>query len=174
MAKTIVLFDLDGVLIKSGGYRAAFRAAMNYFLEKMGLNTEIGPDEHDLVIFESYDVTAEWDMLPISLAILFEHCYELFHENITLVNFKQALEWVASHNLAEVSVYYEGAIYKLAPCFWSTAMPAESVLRACQNGHGDQLFPYLSRQPLLDQNVKQYTQCDRFYDNPHSAKFSTR
>jgi hypothetical protein len=107
---------------------------MNYFLGQMGLNTEIGLDEHDLAIYESYGVTAEWDMLPISLAILFEHCYELFHENIELINIKQALEWVATPNPVKISVDYESAINKLAPYFWSTSMPAEPVLRTCPLG----------------------------------------
>ena len=162
LAKTVVLFDLDGVLIKSGGYRAAFRAATNYFLGKMGLSSDIGPKEHDLVVFESYGVTAEWDMLPISLAIIFEHCYRLFNENIELFTINQALDWVASHRPIDTSVDYESAINNLAPYFWSTSMPAESVLLACQDRHGDQLFPLLFRLPLLAQmlsNTRSVTDC---------------
>src|SRR5271169_2565203 len=113
LAKTVVLFDLDGVLIKSGGYRAAFHAAMKYFLANMGLNSEIGPKENDLVIFESYGVTAEWDMLSISLAIIFEHCYQLFNENINLINIKQALAWVATHETKNIKVDYESVLNRL-------------------------------------------------------------
>jgi hypothetical protein len=151
LAKTVVLFDLDGVLIKSGGYRAAFHGAMDYFLGQMGLRPEVGPDEHDLVKFESYGVTAEWDMLPLSLAILFERFCELFHEDLRLMNLTQALEWVASHAVAEISVDYEGAINQMGPFFWSTPIPAGSILLACRNGQGGLLFPNLSRQPLLGQ-----------------------
>jgi hypothetical protein len=151
LAKTVVLFDLDGVLIKSGGYRAAFHAAMKYFLANMGLNSEIGPKENDLVIFESYGVTAEWDMLSISLAIIFEHCYQLFNENINLFNIKQALAWVATHETKDIKVDYESVLNRLGPYYWSTAIPAESIWQACQNGYDDQLFPCLSRQPLFEQ-----------------------
>ncbi|MDR3577166.1 MAG: hypothetical protein P4L50_25170 [Anaerolineaceae bacterium] len=151
MVKTVVLFDLDGVLIKAGGYRAAFHASMDYFLSIMGLNSETGPQEHDLVIFETYGVTAEWDMLPISLAILFEYCCTIFNEDVRLFNLEQAMEWVKGHQKVNLSVDYEGAIHKLAPHYWTTSMPAESVLCACQNGLGGLLFPHLSRQPLLGQ-----------------------
>jgi hypothetical protein len=151
LAKTVVLFDLDGVLIKSGGYRAAFHGAMDYFLEQMGLKPEVGPDEHDLVVFESYGVTAEWDMLPLSLAILFECFCELYQDDVRLLNLKQALEWAASHAAADVSADFESAIHQMGPFFWSTAMPAESILHACQNGQGGLLFPNLSRLPLLGQ-----------------------
>ena len=149
LVKTVTLFDLDGVLIKPGGYRAAFHAAMNYFLDKMGLNLEIGPQEHDLVIFESYGVTAEWDMLPVSLLIIFESYHQHFNEEIKLFNLQQALTWVAGHSPMEIIIDYEQFLARLAPYFWLTSTPAESVLCACQNGHGDQLFPHLFQQPLL-------------------------
>lgn len=151
MTKTVALFDLDGVLIKSGGYRAVFHAAMNYFLRIMGLDSEIGPKEQDLVIFETYGVTAEWDMLPICLAIVFEHSYILFNEKIKLFSLGQALSWVASHKEVGLFVDYEAALHKLAPYFWGTPVPAESIRLACQNGQGKKLFPHIYCHPLLDQ-----------------------
>ena len=108
MVKTVVLFDLDGVLIKSGGYRAAFRAAMNYFLGQMGLDPEFGPKEHDLVTFESYGVTAEWDMLPVSLAILFEHFCSQLNGEFQLFDLKQGLEWAVTSKPANASGMTEG------------------------------------------------------------------
>ena len=151
MTKTVALLDLDGVLIKSGGYRAVFHASMNYFLRIMGLDSDVGPKEQDLVIFETYGVTAEWDMLPICLAVVFEHIYTLYNEKITLFSLEQALSWVASHKAVDFIVDYEAALYKMAPYFWETPMPAESIRLACQNGLGKQLFPQLYCHPLLDQ-----------------------
>jgi len=63
----IFLFDMDGVLITPGGYRAAFIATMNHFGEQLGLG-EIAPTIEEIELFEAMSITNEWDMIGLSMA----------------------------------------------------------------------------------------------------------
>lgn len=63
----IWLFDLDGVLIHPGGYRAALKKTTEYFSRLFGLATEPLSDS-DIDIFESFGITSEWDSSAICAA----------------------------------------------------------------------------------------------------------
>lgn len=67
--RALYLFDMDAVLLKSGGYRAALTATVNHFAVEMGFDA---PDLTDAEIesFEAAGVTSEWDSAPICLAAL--------------------------------------------------------------------------------------------------------
>jgi len=68
---TILLLDIDGVLVKPGGYRAALHATLNYFVNLMGLPHFEFPEEK-LAGFERRGITSEWDMVPLLLAVLWD------------------------------------------------------------------------------------------------------
>lgn len=68
---TVLLLDIDGVLVKPGGYRAALHATLNYFVNLMGLPHFEFPEEK-LAGFEKRGITSEWDMVPLLLAVLWE------------------------------------------------------------------------------------------------------
>ncbi len=65
----IWLFDLDGVLITPGGYRAALKATVNHFARAMGLGDYDLADEI-IETFEACGITSEWDSSPICVAVL--------------------------------------------------------------------------------------------------------
>ncbi len=65
----IILLDIDGVLVHPGGYRAALRAAMNYFINLMGL-ADLDIPEEKLTELEKRGISSEWDMVPLLLACL--------------------------------------------------------------------------------------------------------
>ncbi|NPA06530.1 MAG: hypothetical protein GXO54_03910 [Chloroflexi bacterium] len=65
----VVLFDLDGVLVRPRGYRAAVRATFAHFAHRWGLEPP-EPREADLALFEAHGITSEWDMVPLLLAAL--------------------------------------------------------------------------------------------------------
>jgi hypothetical protein len=67
----VFLFDLDGVLVQPGGYRAAVAATINYFTIALGLG-ESSPGEETIALFESQGITNEWDIIPICLGTIFE------------------------------------------------------------------------------------------------------
>ncbi|MBI3742253.1 MAG: hypothetical protein HY257_10940 [Chloroflexi bacterium] len=66
----IWLFDLDGVLIYPGGYRAALKATINHWSRAMDLG-DCAPDDATIEIFEACGITSEWDSSAICLAIIF-------------------------------------------------------------------------------------------------------
>jgi hypothetical protein len=66
---TVLLLDIDGVLVSPGGYRAALHATLNYFVNLMGLPHFEFPEEK-LAGFERRGITSEWDMVPLLLGVL--------------------------------------------------------------------------------------------------------
>ena len=66
---TVLLLDIDGVLVKPGGYRAALHATLNYFVNLMALPHFEFPEEK-LAGFEKRGITSEWDMVPLLLGVL--------------------------------------------------------------------------------------------------------
>ncbi|MCC7118436.1 MAG: hypothetical protein IT310_07930 [Anaerolineales bacterium] len=59
----IILLDIDGVLVRQGGYRAALNCTLKYFL---GPNFQV--DERLIVALEERGVSSEWDMTPLIIA----------------------------------------------------------------------------------------------------------
>lgn len=68
---TVLLLDIDGVLVRPGGYRAALHATLNYFVNLMGLPHFEFPEEK-LAGFERRGITSEWDMVPLLLGVLWD------------------------------------------------------------------------------------------------------
>ena len=68
---TVILLDIDGVLVHPGGYRAALHATLNHFVNLMGLPHFEFPEEK-LAGFEKRGITSEWDMVPLLLGVLWE------------------------------------------------------------------------------------------------------
>lgn len=138
------LFDIDGVLLWPGGYRAATRATMDYFLAQWGALTvrvpETIPD-----LFESMGVTSECDMIPLCLAIVLENALEtgvLSGEK----RWSQAqLGGLLTGMSSEVDFY--GAVRALQPWLKHGRAAADCVLEAAMNGGN--VYPHLSRHPVL-------------------------
>ena len=65
----VLLLDIDGVLVRPGGYRAALHATLNYFVNLMGLPHFEFPEEK-LAGLERRGITSEWDMVPLLLGVL--------------------------------------------------------------------------------------------------------
>ncbi len=65
----ILLFDLDGVLIKNAAYRVALQQTVAYFSRRLGLG-EIILTEADIDVYEAQSITVEWDSGAISVAAL--------------------------------------------------------------------------------------------------------
>lgn len=69
MAKKIILFDMDGVLLKSGGYRKALRASVRRTAVALGA-PNVDLSEQQISQFEALHITNEWDSLAICAALL--------------------------------------------------------------------------------------------------------
>lgn len=57
---TLLLFDVDGVLVHPVGYKVALRATVDRFAAQMG-QPPLGPDDSEIAIFEACGITNEWD-----------------------------------------------------------------------------------------------------------------
>ena len=95
MANLFIL-DIDGVLIKPGGYRTALHRTIAHFLEQLGLPDTFNLTEEEIGTFEANGITSEWDMIPLTFAILFDKA--LSNAKIQLPSLQQATEWFRNSN----------------------------------------------------------------------------
>lgn len=70
MRKTIVLLDVDGVLIHARGYRAGIQSTVNHVIRQMGQPHIKAPQEADVLAFEAQSIIFEWDSIAICVAAL--------------------------------------------------------------------------------------------------------
>lgn len=158
MPKTtrIFLFDIDGVLIQPGGYRAAVRATLGYFLNQMGLPESLAPDDAIMSFYEANRITSEWDMTPISLAIILEAVIS----KLTAVNLSgdlpQVLSAIQSALPAQGKIWsgyqdlpYIPVIEQIGSAYQTGETPSLTALRLADQASGGSLFPHLSGSPIL-------------------------
>jgi hypothetical protein len=69
MSNTLFLFDLDGVLVYPGGYKAALQATVDHFAGLMGLQP-VGLMLEEIAEFEACGITNEWDSSVMCAAIM--------------------------------------------------------------------------------------------------------
>jgi hypothetical protein len=145
----ILIFDIDGVLIKSGGYRAAFRETLKLITEQMGLShVELPGDDH-VNILESLGITSEWDMLPITLAIWFEHLFTSHPPQTEIESLDSALAWAKKHTWigTQPNLIEE---YKKVGIFHRDGVPvSESIFQTCSGNPDGGPFPNLAQHGFM-------------------------
>lgn len=67
----ILLFDIDGVLVKPLGYRQGVRTVLQEYAARWGYSGRLAGEE-EIALFEAQQITSEWDQIPICLACLLE------------------------------------------------------------------------------------------------------
>jgi hypothetical protein len=134
---TIVLFDIDGVLVQPAGYRAAVKATMDYFLDRLGVERDAFSEEI-AVLFEALGVTSEWDMVPISLAVVLEAVYVIYPPERELHSLQDVLDWAQGKHFT-VEVDLRDAVHALSPRFLKAEIPSEALLRSVQSHRGNAL-----------------------------------
>lgn len=87
--QTILLLDVDGVLIRGRGYRAAIQATLRHCFQQMGQEHLSPPQEADILAFEAQSIIFEWDYGAICLAQVLWQAADLLGP--TLENSIQAL-----------------------------------------------------------------------------------
>ncbi len=102
----IFLLDIDGVLVKPGGYRTALHRTIAFFLQQLELPENFNLTEDEIGIFEAHGITSEWDMIPLTFASLFNQVLEGKH--IQLDNLQEAIHWFrTTHPVCERPAYTE-------------------------------------------------------------------
>ena len=69
MPITLLLFDVDGVLLHPRGYKEALRKAVDHFAAEMGL-PPVGITDAEIAAFEACGITNEWDSVPMCVGAL--------------------------------------------------------------------------------------------------------
>ena len=137
METTIVLFDIDGVLVQPAGYRAAVKATMDYFLDRMGVERDVFSEEI-AVLFEALGVTSEWDMVPISLAIVLDAVFSAQPPEKELTSLEEVLGWAQGKQFT-IRVDMRAAVEVLSTRFLKAEIPSEALLRSLQKNRGNAL-----------------------------------
>lgn len=146
----IGLLDVDGVCLKPGGYRAAYRAAVAHF---MGL-----PDQQKLAsldnvpaLFEAGGITNEWDMIGLTLALAFD-AWEAHIPGGLLKTRLPDLETIGVNlnQLETVIVDYEDGIRMIANHLREGVAPSKAVLEAVQSGQAGNLMTNIPPALLSD------------------------
>ncbi len=93
----VILLDIDSVLIRPGGYRAAVRSTLNYVLKEMGLPPQPW-DDALLSDLEARGITSEWDMTALLLGALLDDLVGT-HPDLRGVpaSLEAAIPWVRRH-----------------------------------------------------------------------------
>jgi hypothetical protein len=143
----IALFDIDGVLLHSGGYRKAFQASMEYFLGQMDLKHLI-PDENIAQLFDSYGVICEWDMIPFCLLTIFD-CVTKTGVDIGSGDLQETISCLKHLDLKKLIVDYQSYINTAGPYFYEEPTPSKSILGRYLLGMPPCFFPNLKGEKLV-------------------------
>ncbi len=147
-AKTILLLDVDSVLVRPGGYRAALIATINYLIDQAGL-PGLAPDETTLAFCESQGITNEWDMTPIILGIILEAFLSQFPQAVLAEDWEETAGIIRQYHAHPGPIDFNGPIASIAA--WIE--PGKSISKTIfeRRSRNVELAPFrlLSRQPLF-------------------------
>jgi hypothetical protein len=147
----VILFDLDGVLIRPGGYRAALRATLELAFRRMGLS-DPPPGNQVLELLESQGITNEWDMAALIVGLALEQAQakksngsrsrlEIGH------TLDRAFETVRGWQIGCLGMDYR----PLGGLVGQQVTPSAALLRAVQRGEQTFLHHLLCAPGLLEE-----------------------
>jgi hypothetical protein len=123
------------------------QATVNHFARWLGL-PEVAPDEETIAIFEAQGITGEWDMIPLSLAILLDTAAGALPAGAC--SSLEAMRAMLRQNpQQDLHVDYAPVIRCLGAFLQPGEAPADVFLAVCQAGRDRDLFPNLSGQLVL-------------------------
>ena len=67
--RTLLLFDVDGVLLHPVGYKVAMRATVDRFAAQMG-QSAMGPSDDEIAVFEACGFSNEWDSVAVCVSAM--------------------------------------------------------------------------------------------------------
>jgi hypothetical protein len=147
---TVFLFDIDGVLVEPLGYRKAVEDSLNYFTRRMGLGTDIFPTADLIAVMESRQISSEWDMVPLSLAILLENLLAEWPDLRLPADLEVACQVIAAQRLPPpADLDYRAAVHALGEALTAGEYPSDTALRLASGSPYGKLFPRLQWEPLL-------------------------
>jgi hypothetical protein len=153
--KTIImLFDLDGVLIRPIGYRRAFYDTARFFLRQAGLENLVSI-EGVPELFESNGITCEWDMLPLMLLICLD-AFASFQENFPeFSTFEEFAKWSSANEFKHLHINFKAEIDRLGCVLKRKQAPADEILAVYQQGQQERIFSHLQNSELVQTILSQ-------------------
>jgi hypothetical protein len=148
----VFLFDIDSVLVAPFGYRAAVRATLKYFFDRIGLPEKLLPDENILSGFEAIRITSEWDMVPICLAAAIDSWLAVNPRVELAGKLAEAIQQIHTLGPAAIlpaSIDYSGLLERLNGLLPAGIYPADSVLKLANQAGGGPLFGSLKNKEIL-------------------------
>ena len=109
----VYLFDLDGVLIRPGGYNAALKATVNHFARTMGL-ADTAPDDSAIETFAVNGIGLEWDSSAICLGALMLDVWKADRELRLAGNLARRLSAIAASRPAQPVIDYKALALRVA------------------------------------------------------------
>jgi hypothetical protein len=144
---TVVLFDIDGVLIEPGGYRYAMRDAMRHFLKRLN-QPHWHPDASFVEQFESHMITSEWDMLPLTLCHFLDHALQFMQLAQPWQTLTEATADIAQHPALPAPTQLFAVIDQIGAIVnGRSGTPSQWILKASSEAHFP--FPRLRSHPVL-------------------------
>lgn len=146
---TVFLFDLDGVLIRPGGYRAALRITIETAYRRMGLE-DAAPASAVFDGLEAQGITNEWDMAALCVALALEqvmahHSLKSIEENLDAV-----FQAVRALQIGHLKIDY-AALKALSGFVGQRMTPSAALLAAARRGKKTFLDGLLAFPGVLDE-----------------------
>lgn len=148
MKPAIVLFDLDGVLIGPRGYRAAVAGSVEQILARMGLGAQ-PPTDLMPALFESIGITSEWDMVPVTVAIVLNAVAQYINQPLPPVSLPEVMHWVREHRIEAMEIDYESPVRNLNGLVTTRITPAFALYQILLAGGLRHILPHLDHQPFV-------------------------
>lgn len=159
-SRAIILFDLDGVLLQSGGYIAAMNATINFISNKLGLGDQ-APDLDIHHLFESQGISSEWDMTAICLAVIFERIARVTPIENFPHSIQDVFEGETLQSTLREKIEYTEVVSQLKTHLLYGKPPAESVLIAERVTKSTNFFPLLRETLLFDELLEDSQNLDK-------------
>ncbi|GAB4479797.1 MAG: hypothetical protein Kow0088_21000 [Anaerolineales bacterium] len=127
--KRFLLLDIDGVLVRPLGYRAALRASLATFAEWMGFSN-FRVAEEVITDLEARGISSEFDMLPLLLGALLDAVLLEAQISDLPSDFIQALRHIAKARLSPPNELDVPTFTLQADCFPSEAAYQQGIYSA--------------------------------------------
>lgn len=144
----IFLFDIDGVLIQSHGYRKAFFNTVASYFEQFGLSW-LTLDETVYHDFVHSPFTAEWDMAPITIAAFLDWYATINPRILPYSPLKNINNLPEVENGSCFSAELMKLIRLMAEVFGNQVRPVEAIYQDCVDRGRASFFPTLSQDAIL-------------------------
>ena len=145
-----LLFDIDGVLIKSVGYLEAYVDTTNILLHSLS-QPHLSVNADIAECFVHHKVPNEWDKVPISI-VIFLDLYAKFHpESLPFNSFPiQKMLFPLPITQAAFSTFVEEKIEEIENILNEGEIPTATLYRHCIQRKETSIFPHIWNDPVMN------------------------